>query len=110
MFSSTQGLPLIFSPRSAKGGKNAASALAPGSLTAIDEAPPVRRLTAGEIHLVSLKWRARGRAGDETAMRVADALEWVARRRAAEKKPKSLKVLARRICARMGLNQAARTD
>ena len=109
MFSSTPGLPLAFHPRSADGGKHAASALASGSLATLDEAPPVRRLTAGEIHLVSLKWRARGRAGDETAMRVADALEWVARRRAAEKKPKSLKVLALRICARMGLNQAART-
>ena len=109
MFSSAPSLPLIFSPRFAEGGKSAASAFAPSSLGAVDEAPPVRRLTAGEIHLISLEWKAKGRAGDETAMRVADALEWVARRRASEKKPKPLKVLARRLCAWMGPDRSART-
>lgn len=109
MFSSTPSLSPIFSPRLAKVGKNAASALAASRLAPVDEAPPVRRLTAGEIHLISLKWKAKGRAGDENAMRVAEALEWVARRRASEKKPKPLNVLARRLCAWMGSNRFART-
>lgn len=109
MFYSTPGLPLIFGPRSAKGGASAASAFAPSSPATVDEAPPVRRLTAGEIHLISLQWQARGRAGDETALRVAEALEGVARRRAGENKPTPLKVLARRLCAWMGPNRAART-
>ncbi|MBS0455217.1 MAG: hypothetical protein JSS14_28295 [Proteobacteria bacterium] len=74
----------------------------------MDEGPPVQRLTAREIHLLSAKWKARGHAGDETALRVAQALECVAKRRAG-KKPKSLKVLAGRISAWMSRSAIART-
>lgn len=109
MFSSSQGLLLDFNPRSGKGGKHAASTPAPDGLATVDEAPPVRRLTAGEIHRVSLQWKARGRAGDETALRVAEALEGVARRRAIESRPKPLAVLARHISGWMGLSNSART-
>ncbi|MBS0339566.1 MAG: hypothetical protein JSS56_03505 [Proteobacteria bacterium] len=111
MFSSAQGILLNLDPRSANGGKNAASAIPSISLATLDdEGPPVRRLTAHEILLVSAKWKAKGRAGDENAMRVAEALEWVARRRAGETRPKPLmKVFARRISAWMGRSHSAQT-
>lgn len=74
-----------------------------------DDGPPVQRLTARQIRSVSAQWRARGRAaGDETALRVAEALEGVADRRASEE-PRPLRVIAGRISAWMGLGEFVRT-
>lgn len=96
MFASTQLAPLVMHPRSSASGDDAL------------DGPPVQRLTARQIRSVSATWRARGRAGDATALRVAEALEWVANRRASEE-VKPLKVLAGRISAWMGLGDSART-
>lgn len=72
----------------------------------VADSPPVQRLTASQIRAAGAPWRARGRAGDESAQRVADALEWLAERRASEE-PNSLKLLAGRISAWMGLHESA---
>ena len=83
--------------------KIAPSAISPGAPAGADEGPPVQRLTADQIRSASAAWRARGRAGDEAASRVAEALEWLAQRRASEEGPKPMKALAGRISAWMGL-------
>lgn len=99
MFSSTLGFPLLLRPRFLAGrGANASSL----PLAAADPDPPVQLLTPRQIRSVSANWKARGHAGDETALRVAEALEWLADHRAGEAS-RSRKTLAGRISAWMGL-------
>jgi len=83
-------------------------AVVAGRPAAGDEGPPVQRLTARQIRSVSATWRARGQAGDDTALRVAEALDWVAERRAGEES-RSRKTLAGRVSAWMGLSESAST-
>lgn len=91
------------------GGKGDGSVFRSRAPAAADEGPPLQRLTAQQIRSVSARCRAKGRAGDETALRVADALDWVAARRATQE-PKHFKALAGRISAWMGLADPARSN
>ena len=99
MFTSTPGFPLTLRPRFLAGGRSSASSL---PLAAADADPPVQRLTPRQILSVSANWKARGHAGDETALRVAEALEWLAEHRASEES-RSRKSLAGRFSAWVGL-------
>lgn len=111
MFSSTPGFPLALRPRpSFRRGAKAPHAPRPGSPgAAADTDPPVQRLTPRQIRAAGETWKARAPAGDESALRVAAALEWLAEHRASEEARPPRRSLAGRISAWMGLAESSRT-